>query len=300
MPLPDAHPTSLRMMYWASRKPPSDPKTSFAGKPIVVTGATTGLGFEAAIKFAALNARRLILGVRSLKRGEEAKAQVCQRTGYEESKLHVYELDMSTFASVRAFAQTLQEKEARLDIAILNAGVAAPTFNLSPEGYEISLQVCVLSTALLAVLLLSQLRRSSELSGTASHLELVGSVAHHNVNRTTFSDLAPNVRILDMLNDPTFFQVERQYNINKLLVMYITHSLADQTDPDKVIINAVCPALCRTSLGRDFPTLMKIPVSLFQLVFARSAEQGARSYVSGAALGAEGHGEFWSHDVFYT
>ena len=73
----------LGLMWWSGRNPPSDPLTTLTGKTVLITGANVGLGFEAAIKFAKLKASRLIFGVRSLQRGEEAKARLCQQTGYE-------------------------------------------------------------------------------------------------------------------------------------------------------------------------------------------------------------------------
>jgi NAD(P)-dependent dehydrogenase (short-subunit alcohol dehydrogenase family) len=135
----------INMIWWSARHPPANPETSFSGKTILITGANVGLGLEATLKFAALGAARLILGVRSLHRGEEAKAEICRRTGYDASHIQMYEIDMSTFASVKAFAEAISKKESRLDVAILNAGMAAPSYKLSPEGYEMSLQVNVLS-----------------------------------------------------------------------------------------------------------------------------------------------------------
>ncbi|KAJ5160067.1 uncharacterized protein N7482_007071 [Penicillium canariense] len=286
----------LNMMWWAARHPPANPTTSFAGQTVLITGANTGLGYEAALKFAALGASRIIFGVRSLRKGEEARAKICQQTGYKPSNIQLYEIDMSTFASVKALAEATA-KEPRLDIAILNAGIAAPSYQLSPEGYEMSLQVMVLSTALLAILLLPQLRKSAAKSGTPAHLELVGSIAGRAVYPDTFS---PNdAKILDQVNHAGFFGIQKQYNVTKLLLFYVMEGLVTSTSSLNVIINAVCPGPCRTSLGRDFSTVLKIPMAIFHSVCARSAEEGARSYVSGVTLGEEAHGQLWSADMFF-
>lgn len=284
------------MMWWAARHPPANPTTSFAGQTVLITGANTGLGYEAALKFAALGASRLIFGVRSLRKGEEARAQICQQTGYGASNVQLYELDMSTFASVKAFAE-MTAKEPRVDIAILNAGIMATSHGLSPEGYEMSLQVMVLSTALLGILLLPQLQKSAAISGKPAHLELVGSVAGRNVKPDTFS--RSDAKILDQVNEPNFFGVQKQYNVAKLLLFYVLAGLVESTSSSEVIVNAVCPGPCRTDLGRDFSSWLKMPMALFQSVLARSAEEGARSYVSGVALGQEAHGQLWSADTFF-
>lgn len=302
---PPPNKDGIGMIWWSARNPPTNPDTSFAGKTILITGANIGLGFEATLKFAALGASRLILGVRSLHRGDDAKVEICRRTGYDAGNIRLYEIDMSTFALVKAFAETTLKNEPRIDIAILNAGMSAPSHKLGPEGYEMSLQVNVISTALLAILLLPQLMESAKRSGEPSHLEFTGSVGHHFVKADTLN-FDDDTRILDKVNDAAFFGVERQYSVTKLLLMYVMDGLVNaissspkHNDYSDVIITTTCPSLCRTNLGRDFPTLLKIPVGLIHRVIARSAEEGSRSLVSGAILGKEANGEFWSHDVFF-
>lgn len=78
------------------------PTEDFSGKTIIVTGANVGLGNEAAKHFVLLNAHREILAVRTIKKGEATEAEIetgTNRTGVVE----VYELDYSSYASVKAF-----------------------------------------------------------------------------------------------------------------------------------------------------------------------------------------------------
>lgn len=292
----------VAIMWWSCRNPPANPTQSFAGKSILITGANAGLGFEAALKFAGLGASRLILGVRSLQRGEDARAKICQQTGYDKGKIQLYELDMSSFDSVKKFAAATS-KEERIDIAIMNAGLAAPSFRLSPEGYEMSIQVMVLSTALLGVLIIPQLQRSAKISKEPSHLELVGSIACRAAKIDCFSK--SNATVLDQVSQASFFGGQKQYQIAKLFEMYVMEGLVQETsstessqDSPDVIINAVCPGPCKTTLGRDFHVILKIPMLMIQSMFFRTAEQGARSYVSGVALGSEAHGKLWNTDTF--
>lgn len=300
---PDAD--GLRLFWWAAHHPPTNPKTSFSGKTILITGANIGLGSEAAVKFASLGAARLVLGVRSLRRGEEAKAEICRRTNYDTNNIHLYEIDMSTFASVEDFIKALSIKEPQIDVAVLNAGVAMPAYNLSPDGYEMTLQVNVLSTALLAILLLPLLQKTSQSSGHSSRLVFVGSDGHRMVKPNTFSPDSKS-KILDSVNSEAFFNFQTHYQITKLLLMYVvdgllksaSRRLSNGADLD-VIISTVCPGLCRTNLGRDFSSPIKVVNGIFQYFFARTAEEGSRTIVSGAALGREAHGEFWAHDVFF-
>ncbi|KAJ5973474.1 hypothetical protein N7481_010684 [Penicillium waksmanii] len=291
------------MIWWSGRHPPANPTESFAGKTVLITGANAGLGFEASLKFATLGASRLIFGVRSLLRGDVARAKICRQTGFDKNNIQLYELDMSTFDSVKRFAAAIA-KEERIDIAILNAGVASPSFRLGPEGHEITVQIMVLSTALLAVLIIPQLRKWAKMSKTPAHLEIVASIACRSARIDCFSQ--SNDAILDQVSQAKFFSLQRQYQIAKLFQMYILEGLVqgttssiefNQGDPG-IIINAVCPGPCKTTLGRDFPTILQLPMIVLQSVFFRTAEQGARSYVSGAILGPEGHGKLWNSDMF--
>lgn len=131
-------------------KPPV-PTADFSGKTIIVTGANVGLGKEASKLFIRLNASKVILAVRSIKKPEAAKAEIeaqTKRTGVVE----VYKLDYSSYASVKAFAARVAELE-RVDIAVLNTGVATEQFEIS-EYNENTLTVNVISIALLLFFIL--------------------------------------------------------------------------------------------------------------------------------------------------
>lgn len=63
------------------------------GKTYIITGANTGLGFGCVRHLVALSAKRVILGVRSLRKGEEAKAKIEEETG-RKNILEVWVLDL--------------------------------------------------------------------------------------------------------------------------------------------------------------------------------------------------------------
>jgi NAD(P)-dependent dehydrogenase (short-subunit alcohol dehydrogenase family) len=302
MPPPDSPVSSMGFIWWSARNPPHDPETSFAGKTVLITGANSGLGFEALLKFAALGASRLIVGVRSLERGQAAIDEVFQRTGYKTASIAMYALDMSTFDGVKSFVTQIQNHEPRIDIAVLNAGMGAPSHKLSPEGYEMCVQVNGLSTALVGLLLLPKLRASSKLAGSPSHLEIVGSAGHHEVTAAGL-DFPPGTTVLDGVSQPTYFGQRTQYCATKLLNMYTADGLvAEQSKyggADEVIITVACPGLCRSGMGRSFPKWQQVLDGGFKKYMARSSEEGSRTIVSGVTLGKEAHGQFWSHDVFF-
>ena len=102
-------------------KPPP-PTASFAAQTILVTGANTGLGKEAATHFVRLGATKVILAVRPDPQdepsGETAKADIEAVTSTK-GVVEVYELDYSRFASVLASAA---EIATQLDAVVLERG----------------------------------------------------------------------------------------------------------------------------------------------------------------------------------
>lgn len=282
---------TMAKLWWAARNPPQDPQVSFAAKTVLVTGANTGLGFEAAVKYARLGAAKLILAVRSVEKGEAAKRDIIRRTGRSSDAIVILIVDLSDFASVQSFIHALQRETSHLDAALLNAGLANPRFVRSAAGWEMALQVNVLSTALMAAMLLPILRTTASTRQTP-HLSFVNSIAHADVKPDWYG-----ASLLQAANDEPAFNAEKSYGMVKLLGMAVMQAIARQAPG--VIVNACCPYMCKTDLGRNWGMMAKIPMIGFQAIFARTAEEGARTLVSATALGPESHGRFWHHDILF-
>lgn len=279
---------------------PADPTVSFSGKTILVTGANTGLGFEAATKFVALGASRVILGVRNLEKGEEAKRRIEAHTGIK-GVIEVWSLDMNLYDSIRELAARASNLD-RLDVALLNAGVYKFRYDKSTYGWEETLQVNVISTALLGLLLLPVLRASSNATGHGNRpvLEIVCSGLHEQV--VIHEDRLDSGSILKTYSAAEQFHPNAQYPLSKLLVMYVVQSLAllaevGESSQQPVLVLAVCPGACKSDLVKASTGLgMKLVKVISNAVFMRTAEEGSRSLVSGTNLGDEAHGRFWQHD----
>ena len=151
-----------------------------SGGTYIVTGANTGLGFEAAKHLVAVGAAKVILGVRNVSAGEAAKAKIEEATG-KANVAAVWELDLASYSSVQAFAKKAAELD-RIDALIENAAVAGAA-KTRAEGHVQTVTVNVLSTLLLAVLLLPKLSESAQKFNILPHLVIVTSGAGFEVSQ---------------------------------------------------------------------------------------------------------------------
>ena len=108
------------------------PTHSFSSQTIIVTGSNTGLGREAAIHIVSLGASKVILAVRNISKGDEAKKYIEAGTG-RTGTVEVWELDLASYASVKAFAQRAEGLE-RLDAVLENAGISSHEFALAEDN----------------------------------------------------------------------------------------------------------------------------------------------------------------------
>jgi retinol dehydrogenase-12 len=151
------------------------PTQSFAGQTIIVTGANTGLGLEAARHFTRLNAAKVILASRSISKGEEAAHSIEETTG-RKGICEVWQLDLGNFDSVKKFTERAAELD-RLDIVCENAGIAALGYK-ELEGMESMIAVNVVGTFLMALNFLPILRKSGKKTGTVPRLVVTTSDTH--------------------------------------------------------------------------------------------------------------------------
>lgn len=285
----------------------------FVGKTVLVTGANTGLGFEAALKSVGLQAKHVILGVRDVGKGERAKQRILQtisqtpvaalravRDGsLRNQTISVRKLDMCDYNSIHDFVNEIVAKDGPLDVAILNAGVFGVKYETPGKyGWENDLQVNVLSTALLSLLLLDQ----NVVKPRTGVLEFVASRRMQAVRLTEDEKNAPN--LLETFNQKQEkFDANRQYQVSKLLLMAFYKSLATKSTKAKEespIITAVCPGFCKSDLSRGHQGFAADILRLvLNAVVLRSTEEGARTLVTGAVAEEERHGRFWYDDKLH-
>jgi retinol dehydrogenase 12 len=159
------------------------PNNDFTGKTIIVTGANSGLGLEAARHLVRLNATKVILAVRNKTKGQAAADDIHTSTG-KSNVAEVWELDLVSYASVQAFAERANKELKQLHVVVQNAGILQRTF-AKAEDNEAHITVNVISTLMLGILLLPKLRETAQSTGQDTVLTFVGSWMH---NVTSFPE----------------------------------------------------------------------------------------------------------------
>lgn len=135
-----------------------DEMASQAGRTVVVTGANSGLGYEASRVFAAKGAH-VVLACRSVERGEAARDDIA--ADYPGASLTVSELDLADLDSVRAFAERFRTEHDALHVLCNNAGVMATPRTETADGFETQFGVNHLGHYALTAGLLPVLRATS-------------------------------------------------------------------------------------------------------------------------------------------
>ena len=127
---------------------------NLAGKTVVLTGATTGIGRASALALADQPARLVIHGPQAAREvsGLTHSLQAAMQPGAELTYLHS---DYSDLASVAQLAQDIRSSAGRIDVLITNAArPGAPARALSSDGNEITLQTNYLAPVALTTLVL--------------------------------------------------------------------------------------------------------------------------------------------------
>ncbi|KAK4168180.1 hypothetical protein QBC43DRAFT_309822 [Cladorrhinum sp. PSN259] len=266
------------------------PTGNFAGQTIVVTGSNVGLGKEAARHYARLGASKIILAVRSLDKGEEAKQEIVATTGIAENAVQVWHVDMGSYASVEKFAARVNSDLERVDIFHANAGLAREQFHLVEKDEEM-ITVNVICTVLLYALVLPKLKETAKKYKTRPVFSITASEVHDHT--TLPQKTAPEGQLLAKISDKEFAEKHwpEQYPISKLLEVFFVLEFGKEHPASEfpVTLNCFGPGLCHSGLGREVPGLAFV---IIKAILARSTEVGSRTLFHAGTVGAESHGRY--------
>jgi NAD(P)-dependent dehydrogenase (short-subunit alcohol dehydrogenase family) len=228
------------------------------GNPIVITGASGGIGKAAALELATLG-EPLVLVCREGAKARNAHAEIIRRSGNKAVELVT--ADLSSLAEVRLAAQVITDRHKAIHGLVNNAGVNRYRRELSHEGIEMTFAVNVFAPFLLTSLLIEPLRADGEA---------------HIVNIA--SDLLRQVNLDDLDRAGRFDDVE-VYGQSKLADLMLTVDQSERLKPLGITVNALAPGFLRTGLAREARGLRRLFFTLASRTIMQSAQKGGHRIV---------------------
>jgi len=265
------------MSNWTAADVPN-----LAGRTTVVTGANSGLGFEATRVFAD-NDATVVMACRSTERGERAAAEIRERV--PGADLDVRECDLGDLASVESFADGVRDDYDDLHVLCNNAGVMAVPRSETADGFETQFGVNHLGHFALTGHLLDRLVATPGDTRVVTH----SSGAHQG----------GDVDFADLHHEESYgkWEAYAQSKLANLLFAYELQRRLDAAGIDDTVSVACHPGYADTALQARGPEQEGSTVKLYAMraanaVLAQSAEQGALPLLYAATAPTIGGGEY--------
>ena len=267
------------------------------GKTVIITGANSGLGFEAATALAGAGAQ-VVLACRDQAKGRAAEEQI--RATHPRAATALMPLDLSSLADIRRCADEILRAYPRIDVLMNNAGVMALPHRQTADGFEMQFGTNHLGHFALTGLLLERLR------ATPGGRVVTVSSGAHRMGKIRFDD--PHWR-----SGYSKWPAYGQSKLANLLFAYELQRRLAAAGADTLSV-AAHPGYAATNLQATGPRmlgssrlerLMEIANSLF----AQSAAMGALPQIHAAVapgvrggqyIGPDGFGELWGHPRVVT
>ena len=230
-----------------------------AGRTVLVTGGTAGIGKATALGLATMGAHVAIVG-RDRGRTEGAADEIRAAGG---SQVDALVADLSSQLEVRRLADQVRERLARIDVLVNNAGGYWDTRHVTVDGLERTFAVNHLAPFLLTNLLLDRLKQSAP-----ARVVTVSSHAHAE-GRIDFDDL----------QGERSYSGARAYNQSKLANVLFTYELARRLHATPLTANALHPGVVNTSFGADDPSRVQRLFVPFMRPFMKTSAQGAATSI---------------------
>jgi NAD(P)-dependent dehydrogenase (short-subunit alcohol dehydrogenase family) len=165
---------------WTTEQMPNQ-----SGKIIIVTGANSGIGYEAT-RALAIKGATVIMACRSLEKGQSAVNQI--RAEFPDAQVLLRQLDLADLSSVQQFAKTFLSEFDRLDVLINNAGVMAIPYHKTADGFEMQFGTNHLGPFKLTGLLINLLKSTpnSRVVTVSSYAHYFGWINFRNLNSEKF------------------------------------------------------------------------------------------------------------------
>ncbi len=243
--------------------------SDLSGKTVLLTGASSGIGFEASMTLARRGARVLMVA-RDRARGEAALADLQSRSGSRNASLQL--CDFGSQKDIRALADEVRGRVSKLDVLINNAGSVSPKRQLTAEGLEQTFAVNHLGYFLLTNLVLDLV-----VAAAPSRIVNVSSVGHRQ-GTLDFDDLGFE----------RGYGIMKAYARSKLANVLFTHELARRLEGKQVTVNCLHPGAVATNIWSHAPAIARPVLAVAKLFMVTPAEGGDRIVYLAAGREVEG------------
>lgn len=201
-------------------------------KIVVITGANSGIGKAAAIKFAS-EGYTVVMACRNLEKGKCAKQEIIESS--KNPHVDLLQLDISSFKSIRQFSTMLKDKYPKLDILIHNAAYlnhGEKQYLLSRDGIELSFATNTVGPFLLTRKLIGMLEKSED-----------ARVLHScTTNIRHFFDPKRKIEFDNLqgeFKDERPYSAYKFYGDTKMALLLMTFKMADELRGQGISVNAV-------------------------------------------------------------
>jgi retinol dehydrogenase 14 len=242
-------------MAWATEPV----RAPMAGKTVLITGTTSGIGRATALGLARMGADLAITG-RDRGRTEDAAREIRAAGG---GRVDIFIADLSSQSEVRELAEEVLQSLSRIDVLINNVGAYFDTRHVTADGLERTFALNHLAPFLLTNLLLGKLKQSA-----SARVVTVSSNAQAT-GRIDFSDL----------QGERSYSGARAYSQSKLANVLFSYELARRLKGTSITANALHPGLVSTSFGADDPATVQRIFIPFLRPFMKSPAQGAATSI---------------------
>lgn len=260
-----------RIAHWHGAEP-------MPGRSVIVTGATSGLGYETAAQLAGLGASVTFLA-RDPGRAVVALESIRERSGSDDVNFLI--ADMSDLESVRRAANEYLAGHDTLDVLIHNAGALSRHYEKAPGGTELTVATHVLGPFLLTDLLLPALRRQHPGRGGPARVLTV----------TSGGMYTQRFRLEGLDAAPEGFDGVTAYARAKRAQVVLNREWASRVDPREVVFHAMHPGWA------DTPGVRSSLPGFFRLTrpILRTPEEGVDTLVwlAQAAEAQTSTGRLW-------
>ncbi len=230
-----------------------------AGKTVLVTGGSGGIGKATAFGLSTMGAGLAITG-RDRERTEDAAREI---RAAADGHVDVFIADLSSQSEVRRLAAEVLRTIPRLDVLINNVGGYWDTRHVTPDGLEHTFALNHLAPFLLTNLLLDRLTKSApaRVVTVSSNAQAMGQID------------------FDDLQGERSYSGSQAYNQSKLANVLFTYELARRLQGTSVTANALHPGVVRTSFGAEDPRRIQRVLIPFLMPFMKTPARGAATSI---------------------